>query len=55
MLCDNKELAKELSIPVSTVDYLRRKGKITPIWVGKHARYDKGKTIKEFTDRSINS
>jgi len=51
MLCDNKELAKELSIPVSTIDYLRRKGTIKAIWVGKHARYDKDKTIKELSSR----
>lgn len=55
MLCDGKELAKELKIPESTVDYLRRKGKITAIWVGKHARYDKDRIIKDFLNRSRNN
>ncbi len=37
---DNREIAKTFQIPVSTVDYLRRKGKMPCFKVGKHWRFD---------------
>lgn len=40
MYVDKTEIAKVFSIPVSTVDYLRRKGEIPSIQVGRHNRYD---------------
>ncbi len=39
MFIDRDELAKILGIPESTVDYLRRAGKIPFYKVGKHCRY----------------
>jgi excisionase family DNA binding protein len=37
---DNREIAKTFQIPVSTVDYLRRQGKVPCFKVGKHYRFD---------------
>jgi hypothetical protein len=40
MYVDKTEIAKIFKIPVSTVDYLRRKGVIPSIPIGRHHRYD---------------
>jgi excisionase family DNA binding protein len=37
---DNQEIAEVFQIPVSTVDNLRRKGKLPAFKIGKHWRYD---------------
>ena len=37
---DKVAIARMFNIPVSTVDYLRRKGKIPAITVGRHKRYN---------------
>ncbi len=37
--CDKEEMAKILDIPESSVDYLRRKGELPAIRVGKHFRF----------------
>ena len=50
---DSKGMAKKLSVPVSTVDYLRRKGEIPTVYVGKHARYIPDEVVKKL--RGINA
>jgi len=48
------EIAKMFSIPVSTVDYLRRKGKIPYILVGRHRRYYPERVRKHLEKRNNN-
>ena len=52
MYVDKTEIAKMLSIPVSTVDYLRRKGKIPSIPVGRHNRYDPKEVEKSLKEKN---
>ena len=47
-LVDAEGLAKILNIPESTVNYLRRKGRIRSYRVGKHHRYNPEEALKEF-------
>ncbi|PIY82953.1 MAG: hypothetical protein COX96_07460 [Candidatus Omnitrophica bacterium CG_4_10_14_0_2_um_filter_44_9] len=37
--CGKEELAKTFDVPASTIDYLRRKGELPAIRVGKHFRF----------------
>lgn len=46
-LVDKAALAKMLRVRVSTIDYLRRKGKIPYLYVGKHARYQPSEVYKK--------
>ncbi|MBI5144608.1 MAG: helix-turn-helix domain-containing protein [Candidatus Omnitrophica bacterium] len=52
MYVDKAEIAKVFSIPVSTVDYLRRKGEIPSIQVGRHNRYDLKEVEKSLKERN---
>lgn len=47
-LIDDRELAKILKIPQSTVGYYARTGKLTPVPVGKHRRWEVDSVIAEF-------
>ncbi len=47
-LVDKFELSKLLKIPVSTIDYYRRQGRIDTIMIGKHPRYEPDKVIQDF-------
>jgi hypothetical protein len=51
---DNQEIARTFQIPVSTVDYLRRKGKLPSLKVGKHNRYDLKEVEKALRGRNSN-
>ena len=52
MYVDNKEIARIFQIPVSTVDLLRRKGKLPYFMVGKHHRYDPKEVEKALLKRA---
>lgn len=54
MYLDKVEIAKIFNIPVSTVDYLRRKGEIPSIQVGRHNRYDLKEVEKSLKERNSN-
>lgn len=52
MYVDKTELSKIFNIPVSTVDYLRRKGQIPYIQIGRHNRYDIKEVEKSLKERN---
>jgi len=51
MFMDRDELAKTLGIPGSTVDHLRKTGKIPFYKIGKHCRYVLAEVMKFFKDQ----
>ena len=51
MFMDRDELAKTLGIPGSTVDHLRKTGKIPFYKIGKHCRYVLTEVMKFFKDQ----
>lgn len=54
MYVDKTEIARIFNIPVSTVDYLRRKGEIPSIQIGRHNRYDPKEVEKSLKVRNNN-
>ena len=48
---DKTEIARIFNIPISTVDYLRRKGEIPSIQIGRHNRYDPQQIEKYLKER----
>ena len=52
-LVDKKRLAEILQVRVSTIDYLRRSGKIPYLSVGKHPRYQPAEVVRKLRDKKF--
>ena len=52
-LVDKQTLAKMLGVRASTVDYLRRKGDIPSVRVGKHPRFVFDDVFKKLRDGKV--
>ncbi len=49
---DKVTIARMFNIPVSTIDFLRRKGKIPSIKIGRHCRYNPEEVEKYLRGRN---
>jgi excisionase family DNA binding protein len=50
--CGKEELAKMFNVPQSTIDYLRRKGKLPALKIGKHFRFIPSEVETSLKERS---